>query len=105
MHVTDEKKLKSDSTHSVQKIRREERAKLDTLCDVFEDNGIKTKAHVYVGDPEKEIIKAAREYQASMIIMGSSSKGSIMERWMGSITRTIAEKSIFPCLLIPSGKK
>ena len=104
MHVTNEKKLKSDSTHSVQKIRRQEREKLDSLCDIFEDNGIKTRAHVYVGDPEKEIIKAAKEYQASMIILGSSSKTSIVERWMGSTTRTIAEKSIFPCLLIPYKK-
>ncbi len=105
MHVTNEKKLKNNSTHLVQKIRREERAKLDDLCDTFEDKGIKTKAHVYVGDPEKEIIKAAREYQASMVILGSSSRTSIVERWMGSTTRTIAEKSIFPCLLIPSGGK
>ncbi len=105
MHVTDEKKLKVDSTHSVQKIRKQEREKLDKLCDVFENNGIKTKAHVYVGDPEKEIIKAAKEYQASMIILGSSSRTSIVERWMGSTTRTITEKSIFPCLLIPSGEK
>ncbi len=105
MHVTNDKKLKSKSTHSVQTIRREERKKLDDLCDVFEEKNIKTKAHVYVGDPEKEIIKAAKEYQASMIILGSSSRTSIVERWMGSITQTIAEKSIFPCMLIPFKKK
>lgn len=105
MYVTNEKQLKSKSTHKVQKIRKQERAKLDELCDTFEDNGIKTRAHVYVGDPEKEIIKAAKEYQASMIILGSSSRTSIVERWMGSVTRTIADKSIYPCLLIPSNKK
>jgi len=102
MHVTDEKNLKSKSTHSVQKIRKQERKKLDDLCDIFEENGIKTRSHVYVGDPEKEIIKAGKEYQASIIILGSSSKTSIIERWMGSITRAIADNSIFPCLLIPS---
>lgn len=104
MHVTNKKNLKSKSTHSVQKIRREERKKLDNLCDIFEDNGIKSKSHVYVGDPEKEIIKAGREYQASLIILGSSSKTSIVERWMGSTTRAIADNSIFPCLLIPSNE-
>ena len=104
MYVTDTKNLKSKSTYLVQKIRRQERKKLDDLCDIFENNNIKTRAHVYVGDPEKEIIKAAKEYQASMIILGSSSKTSIVERWMGSTTRTIAEKSIFPCLLIPYKK-
>jgi nucleotide-binding universal stress UspA family protein len=102
MHVTNEKNLKSKSTHLVQKIRKEERKKLDDLCDVFEEDNIKARAHVYVGNPEKEIMKAGREYQSSIIILGSSSKNSITERWMGSITRTIADKSIFPCLLIPS---
>lgn len=105
MYVTNEKQLKSKSTHKVQKIRRQERAKLDELCDTFDDNGIKTRTHVYVGDPEKWIIKAAKEYQASMIVLGSSSRTSIVERWMGSITRAIADKSIYPCLLIPSNKK
>ncbi len=104
MHVTDKKKLKSKSTHLVQKIRKQEREKLDELCDTFEEIGIRTRAHVYVGSPEKEIIKAGREYQASLIILGSSSKTAILERWMGSITKNIADYSVFPCLLIPSGK-
>ncbi len=104
MHVTDEKKLKSESTHLVQKIRKEERKKLDNLADIFEDIGIKTRTHIYVGNPEKEIIKAGLEYEASIIIMGSSSRTSIVERWMGSITKTIADSSIFPCLLIPVKK-
>ncbi len=105
MHVTDDDRLKSKSTHLVQKIRKEEREKLDNLCETFENHGINTRAHVYVGDPEKEIIKAAKEYQASLIILGSSSKFSIVERWMGSTTRTIAEKSIFPCMIIPASGK
>jgi len=37
-----------------------------------------------------------------MIILGSSAKAAILERWMGSVSKNIADKSIFPCLLIPS---
>ena len=104
MHVTSEKKLKSSSTHDVQKIRKQERKKLDALCDDFEEHGIDARTHVYIGDPVKEIEKAAHEYKASMIVMGSSKKSELAERWMGSITKTIADKSIFPCLLIPYTK-
>jgi len=104
MHVVKESTLKSVDTHEVQKVRKIERKRLDDLCDELEDAGINARPHVYVGDPQKEIEKAAKEYQASIVILGSSEKASILERWTGSISKNIADKSIFPCLLIP-GKK
>ena len=66
--------------------------------------GIDTKPHVYVGDPETEILKAAKEYQASMIIIGSSERNAILERWMGSISRNIADKSHLPMSAFSGGK-
>ena len=104
IHVVKDSALKSPDTHVVQKVRKTERKKLDTLCNELEDMGIKARSHVYVGDPQKEIEKAAREYQASMIILGSSDKAALLERWVGSISKNIADDSIFPCLIIP-GKK
>jgi len=104
MHVVKESALKSLDTHEVQKVRKIERKRLDDLCDELEEAGINAKPHVYVGDPQKEIEKAAKEYQASMIILGSSDKAAVLERWIGSISKNIADKSVFPCLLIP-GKK
>ncbi|CCK80553.1 universal stress protein [Desulfobacula toluolica] len=104
MHVVKDSALKSPDTHEVQKVRKVERKKLDELCDELEQDGINARGHVYVGDPQKEIEKAAKEYQASMIILGSSEKAAILERWVGSISKNIADKSIFPCLLIPGEK-
>lgn len=101
MHVVGENQLKSSDSHEVQKVRKKERKRLDVLCDEFEAAGIDARPHVYVGDPEKEILKAAKEYQASMIILGSSEKNAMVERWMGSVSRNIADKSIYPCLLFP----
>ena len=101
MHVVSEKDLKSKDTHDVQKVRKFERKRLDDLCDEFEDAGIDARPHVYVGDPEKEILKAAKEYQASMVILGTSERNAILERWMGSISRNVADKSLYPCLLFP----
>ncbi len=104
IHVVKDSALKSPDTHEVQKVRKSERKKLDALCNELEDLGIKARSHVYVGDPQKEIEKAAKEYQASMVILGSSDKAAILERWTGSISKNIADNSIFPCLIIP-GKK
>jgi len=105
MHVVNEKELKKPDTHAVQKVRKEERKRLDDLCDEFAAAGVNARPHVYVGDPEKEILKAAKEYQATMIIMGFSEKNAILERWMGSISRNIADNSVYPCLLFPVKKK
>lgn len=101
MHVVNEKDLKHPNSHEVQKVRKNERKRLENLCDEFEAAGISARPHVYVGDPEKEILKAAKEYQATMIILGFSERSAILERWMGSIARNIADKSIYPCLLFP----
>jgi len=101
MHVVSEKDLKSADTHDVQKVRKFERKRLDELCDAFEEAGIDARPHVYVGEPEKEILKAAKEYQASMVILGTSERNAMLERWMGSISRNIADKSVYPCLLFP----
>lgn len=104
IHVVKDSALKSPDSHEVQKVRKKERKKLNALCDELEDLGIKARSHVYVGDPQKEIEKAAKEYQASMIILGSSDKAAIIERWTGSISKNIADDSIFPCLIIPGRK-
>ncbi|MCP3873933.1 MAG: universal stress protein [Desulfobacteraceae bacterium] len=104
IHVVKESALKSSDTHEVQKVRKTERKKLDNLCDELEEAGVNARPHVYVGEPQKEIEKAAKEYQATMVILGSSEKAAILERWMGSISKNIADNSIYPCLLIPGDK-
>jgi len=100
VHVADQKQ-RSGSAMAIQKTRKKIRAKLDEICQTFEAEGISAFPHVYVGDPEQEIEKAARECQATLIVMGSSGKANWVERWLGSTPRNIAEKSDFPTLLIP----
>lgn len=105
IHVVGQKALKGTSAMEVQSKRKETRKKLEEICDTLEAEGIKTDAHVYIGDPEAEIEKAAREHQASMIVLGSSGKTAWVERWLGSTPRSIAENSVYPTLLIPFEKK
>ena len=105
IHVAGEKELRSSSAMGVQKTRKETRKKLDEICDIFEAEGISARPHVYIGDPIQEIETAAREYQATLIVAGSSGKAAWLEKWIGSIPRTLAEKSIFPTLLIPPERK
>ena len=104
IHVVGEKALKGVNSMEIQKTRKATRSKLEQICETFEDQGIAARSHVYVGEPAAEIERAARECQATMIVLGSSGKASWMERWLGSTPLKIAEKSAFPTLLIPPEK-
>ena len=105
IHVVDDKELTGDNSLAVQKTRKTTREKLDRVCDIFENQGMRAEPHVYVGDPVKEIERAARENQATMVVLGSSGKSSFVEKWIGSTPRKIAEDTIYPTLLIPPEKK
>ena len=103
VYVAAQKTL-SGSSMAIQKTRKKMRRQMDEICKTFEAEGIAARSHVYVGNPEQEIEKAARECQATLIVMGSSGKASWVERWLGSTPRSIAEKSAYPTLLIPPEK-
>jgi len=105
VHVVSEKDLKGTSAMSVQKTRKQARKKLEEISAIFATEGIEAREHVYIGEPAEEIEKAARECQSTMIVMGSSAKTAWVERWLGSIPQTIAEKSMHPSLLIPPEKQ
>ena len=103
VYVAAQKTL-SGSAMAIQKTRKKMRRQMDEICNTFEAEGIAARSHVYVGNPEQEIEKAARDCQATLIVMGSSGKASWVERWLGSTPRNIAEKSAYPTLLIPPEK-
>ncbi len=100
IHVADEKDLQG-SAMEIQKLRKQTRAKLDSIADRLENNGIEARAHVYIGDPLEEIQRAAADCQSSMIVLGSSSRSAWKERWLGSLPRAIAEDTDYPTLIVP----
>ncbi len=105
VHVADPKDIEGSSAMQAQKIRKDTKSRLEGLCARFQEAGITARSHVYVGDPEAEIEKAAKDCQATLVVLGSSSKNLWMERWVGSTPRAIAEESAFPTLLIPPARK
>jgi nucleotide-binding universal stress UspA family protein len=105
VHVAHEKELIGSSAMEIQKTRKEKRQKLDEICDILDAAGTEARSHVYIGEPVEEIEKAAREHQATMIVLGSSAKPAWVEKWIGSTPKKIAEESIYPTLLIPPEKE
>jgi nucleotide-binding universal stress UspA family protein len=104
IHVASKKDLDGKTSMQAQRLRKETRMKLEEICDRLNGAGIDARAHMYIGDPIQEIEKAARECQATVIVLGSSSKTEWVERWIGSIPQYIAEKSDYPTLVVPPEK-
>ena len=105
VNVAPDKQLNGLSAMEVQKFRKENRKKLDKVCETFESQGINAEPYFCIGDAADEIEKAAQEFRASMIVMGATGKGALRERWLGSVPMELAEKSAFPTLLVPSEDK
>jgi nucleotide-binding universal stress UspA family protein len=105
IHVADEKSLTGPNAMAIQKTRKETRQKLNLICAELEKEGVPARSRVYIGDPDVEIEKAARECQATMVVLGSSATAAWRERWLGSTPRKMAEKSAFPTLIIPPEKQ
>ncbi|MGE5258485.1 MAG: universal stress protein [Hyphomicrobiales bacterium] len=104
VHVVAEKQIEGSSVMQAQKTHREAKTKLAEICASFRAEGISARSQVYVGDAAQQIEKAAQDCQATLIVLGSSSKASWVERFIGSTPRAIAEGSAFPTLLIPPEK-
>jgi len=102
VHVISEKGIKGLSKIDIQKLHRENRNKLDELCDTLEREGIDARPHLHIGDTFEQIERTAMEHDASMIIAGTSGKGAWKSRWLGSVSQRLAESSDLPTLLVPS---
>lgn len=65
------------------------------------DKHIPVTGEVQRGDPAKQIVRAAKEVQADMIILGTHSKTAMDAFWSGSVTPKIATQTHLPLLLVP----
>jgi nucleotide-binding universal stress UspA family protein len=65
------------------------------------DKHIPVTGEVQRGDPAKQIVRVAKEFQADMIILGTHSKTASDAFWSGSVTPKIATQTHLPLLLVP----
>jgi len=101
VHVASEKELQTSSAMEIQSLRKENRRKLDEVCDKFHKENIEAYNHFYVGDISKHIEKASQEWEASMIVAGTTGKEHVKEMFLGSVAKKLTKESALPVLLIP----
>lgn len=101
IHVISEKKIKGLSKVDMQKIQKDNKKRLEEICDRFQVEGVNSQSHLYVGEVNSQIQKAAEEREATMIISGTTGKSGWKERLLGSVPRYLAEHSELPVILVP----
>lgn len=62
---------------------------------------IQVTGEVQRGDPARQIARAAKEFHADMIVLGTHSKTTMDAFWSGSVTPKLATRTHLPLLLVP----
>lgn len=75
--------------------------KLSQTRRIFLDEGIDAEGHVYAGEPDAEVMLAARDYGGTCIVMGTTGKSFLKELLSKSYSYRVAEASVVPTLVIP----
>jgi nucleotide-binding universal stress UspA family protein len=81
--------------------REEDELYLAGLMGKLLDRQIIVTGEVQRGDPAKQIVRAAKDFKADMIILGTHSKTAADAFWSGSVTPKIATQTHLPLLLVP----
>jgi len=80
---------------------RQLKDKLEEVRKICLKEKIDAESHIYAGKTPNEIILAAKDYNATVIVMGTRSKSTIKEIFLGSPSYKVAEESSIPVLIIP----
>ncbi|MDY6844660.1 MAG: universal stress protein, partial [Thermodesulfobacteriota bacterium] len=86
IHVLSEKEIKGLSKTEMQKMQKSSKKRLEETRDTLEREGINSGSHLYIGDVASQIEKAAYEQEATMVILGTTGKSSLKERFLGSVS-------------------
>ena len=84
---------------------RDLKEKLAETRKIFLDAVIDAEAHVYAGKPFEELLLAARDYDATCIVMGTSCKSLQKDFFSRSCAYRVAEEAIVPTLIVPISSK
>ena len=83
-----------------EEIRKTEQMKLNTLTEEVRSQGVKVHAVFKEGNPFLEILKAAGEIQADLIVMGTHGRTGLAHVLMGSVAERVVRKAPCPVLTV-----
>jgi nucleotide-binding universal stress UspA family protein len=82
------------------KDEEEQRQVLYAARDVLDREGIAAMGLAPVGDPADEILKAAKHFDAELIVMGARSLGTVKRLVLGSVSTKVMHESDCDVLIV-----
>jgi nucleotide-binding universal stress UspA family protein len=82
------------------KDEEEQRDVLSAARDVLEGEGVSSTGLAPVGDPAEEILKAAKQFQAELIVIGARSLGPVKRLVLGSVSTKVMHESDCDVLIV-----
>jgi nucleotide-binding universal stress UspA family protein len=80
---------------------RQLKARIEEIRRICLREKIDAESHIYAGKTPEEILLAAKDYNATLIVMGTGCKGSLKDIFWGSASYRVAEEATVPVLIIP----
>ncbi len=100
--------LTEQAEHSQHEVSMEViRNRLQKFCEKVEEKNslacvtLVAKILVQVGYPPEEILKAADEEGCDLIVLGNHGKGFLRQTFLGSVSRSVLDRSRKPVFIIP----
>ena len=82
------------------KDEQEQREVLFAARDVLEGEGISSTGLAPAGDPADEILKAAKQFEAELIVIGARSLGTVERLVLGSVSTKVMHESECDVLIV-----
>lgn len=73
---------------------------LKSLEEELKKDGLKVTTRMIIGNPLQQILKAEKEDDISIIVIGSHGKSNLEEMFMGSVSEKVVRKSEKPVLIV-----
>jgi len=102
VHVITEKSLSGLAKMDALKVEKEQKKRLEKVCDILAKENFDVRPHLYIGDTGEQILKGASEHKATMLVLGSTQKSIWKEKWSGSISHSLADTANLPVLIVPA---
>lgn len=85
-----------------QEVEHISQERLDQLVANLQAEGLSVQSDWRVGSVEDEILDAARQYSADLIVMGRSELSTFFDRLAGSAVTDVADDALCPVLIVPT---
>lgn len=103
LHVQDKTHIDPHLRHRLDEFNATDLERLEKLKQrLLEKGAADIDTQVVYGHPVREILRAIREKDVQLVLMGSQGRGYIEEIFLGSVSHNVARQSEAPVLLIPA---